>query len=151
MVSNPVAKRRFEISGTGNQVKVFLFHGKFVIPAALPAGGAWDPTGRGSSHNGILNWINVRQLATGGATAFDYRVVDGNYDLQTVISGAAAFNTIPGDYIAQQAAAVALTAGTASSLDAAIADKTYDESLALVVNVSAVGAWTLQGYLATRH
>lgn len=142
MPQNPSSKFRFSVSGTGSQVAVFRFHGRNV--SSSPSGGTVDPNA-GVNKSGRVTAILVRQDAGGGATAFDYTLVDGNYATPDTIT----YASIPDEYIVSEGVAVATTASaTAASLNSTIdAKPTYRDSLAIVFNVTGAGAWTLLGHL----
>lgn len=139
---NPSSKVPFSISGTGDAVGVFRFFGINVASAA--AGGA-AVTGGGTTHNGRVTYVYIRQEAGGGASEFDLKVVDRDL----AVSTSTVYANIPDDYVIIEAPAVTSTASaTDASLDSPLdAPPTYQSSLAIVVDVTAVGAWTLLGYL----
>ena len=145
MPHNPSSRLDFSVSGTDSQVVVFRFHGRNVSSA--PEGGTVD-TGAGVNKNGEVRHIVVRQDAGGGATSFDFKLVDGNYPTPDGIT----YASIPEEYVIADGATIATSASaTVASLDSVIdAEPTYKQSLAIVFNVTRSGPWTLIGRLTVR-
>lgn len=125
----------FTISGTGNAVGEFDF-----LPQVQALTGSAATYVKAS---GRVWRFFVRQAAGGGATAATFYMFNRNQRSVTSPSTSAQ------DKHVFRTSAVPLTASaTVASLDTEItAGPVFKDSLTLVADVTAVGAWTLSGYV----
>lgn len=116
----------FSLSGTGNAV----------AEMGLPSGYA-------RRNLRVLRFC-VRQAAGGGGTAADFYFIDHNRSGTSVTSSP---STVPKEDVPIEILAVPLTASaSALSLDTPV-EANFEDTLNLVASVTAVGAWTLSGYI----
>jgi len=129
----------FTVSGTGSTTGVATLVGG-TTPFQNDLG--TTITAR-AGRNGKVTYILIRQDAGGGATSCDYKMIDNQLATNT------AYASIKDEYIVSEGSSIALTASaTDASLNSPIdARPTFQSNLAIVFNVTAVGAWTLTGFV----